>query len=339
MAKAYEDVGELDTAYKYYENAGRLQTSLTPYQHGSAVSVLAMTRDRVGRPTYENFPLPRCNSDKPLFVLGMPRSGTSLTEQVLSSHPDIFGAGELKLLHRVLDNISINGKLINTRGDVGNIHTFIPGFDLEDCRAKSFEERGELYVKGVELLAAAAGKPDAKRIIDKMPGNYFWTGVIPFILPHAKIVHTQRHPLDNCLSIYRIFFPDGMPWSYDLANLGKVYREYYMHMNYWEKNLPDGQMLTVNYEVMVADFESQAKRLVEHVGLPWDVACLKFHENDRPVKTASLTQVRKPIYSSSVGRWKKYEDYLKPLIRELGPVINDYDEKIERMLSKVKRDN
>ena len=299
------------------------------------VGVLKMTRDRVGQKTYENFSQPRCESDKPLFVLGMPRSGTTLSEQVIGTHPDAFGAGELKLLHRVLDGISINNRVIETKNDQGNMPTFIPGVAIPNCRSSGFKERGELYVKAIEALANAGGKPHAKRIIDKMPGNYFWTGVIPFILPKAKIIHTQRHPLDNCLSNYRIFFPDGMPWSYDLRNLGKVYRAYFEHMAFWEKSLPEGVMLTVNYEVMVADFENQAKKIIQHVGLEWNPVCLQFYENERHVKTASLNQVRKPIYNTSVGRWKKYESYLKPLINELGPLIEEYEVMIETKLNKL----
>jgi hypothetical protein len=266
----------------------------------------------------------------------MPRSGTTLTEQLIATHPEAYGAGELKLLHRVIDGISINNRAIETKSDHGAIPTFIPGVDVGDCKKLSFKDRGELYVKAISALAKANGKSNAKRVVDKMPGNYFWSGVIPFILPNAKIVHTQRHPLDNCLSIYRIFFPDGMPWSYDLTNLGKVYRAYYEHMTYWETALPENMMITVNYEVLIADFENQAKRIINHVGLPWDDACLKFHENDRQVKTASLNQVRKPIYNTSVGRWKKYEEYLKPLIKELGPLIAEYEDKIQAQLKNIK---
>jgi hypothetical protein len=294
-----------------------------------------MTRDRVSPVTYENFKEPRSDSEKAVFVLGMPRSGTTLAEQVIASHPDAFGAGELKLLHRVVDGVSINKRTIETKSENSVIPSFIPGIDLNKCRTMQFKERGEVYIEAIEALAKIGGKAEAKKIVDKMPGNYFWTGVIPFILPKAKIVHTQRHPLDNCLSVYRIFFPDGMPWSYDLTNLGKVYRAYFEHMNYWEKNLAKDVMITMNYEIVVADFENQAKKIIHHVGLDWNKDCLKFYENERHVKTASLTQVRKPIYNTSVGRWKKYEDFLKPLIKELGPVINQYDEMIQQKLDAI----
>ena len=336
LAKAHEDFDELKTAFKYYENAGKLQSKLTPYWHPGTIGLLKMTRDRVGPATYANFKEPRCETDKPVFILGMPRSGTSLVEQVVATHTETFGAGELKLLHRVLDGVTINKRMIETSSDEGVIPTFIPGVDVSKCRTLSFKDRGDLYLKATEAIAKHAGNKDAKRIIDKMPGNYFWTGVIPFILPNAKIIHTQRHPLDNCLSLYRIFFPDGMPWSYDLRNLGKVYRTYFEHMTYWEANLPKDMMLTINYEVMVENFEDEAKKIIAHIGLPWDDACLKFYETDRQVKTASLNQVRKPIYSTSVGRWKKYEDHLKPLIQELGPLIKVYDDKVKQKLDAIK---
>jgi tetratricopeptide (TPR) repeat protein len=333
LAKAYEDLGELNTAFKFYEIAGEIQGKLTPYHHTGSASTLKMTRDRVTPKTFTDFKFPRCESDKPVFVLGMPRSGTTLAEQIIASHPEAYGAGELKLLHRALDGISINKRVIETSSNQGTLPTYIPGIEIPSCRTMQFKERGELYVKAIEAIAKGAGRGDVKRIVDKMPGNYFWAGIIPFVLPHAKIIHTERHPLDNCLSLYRIYFPDGMPWSYDLTNLGKVYRSCYEHMRYWQSNLPPETMITINYEVMVNDFEAQAKKIISHIGLPWDEACLKFYETDRQVKTASLNQVRKPIYATSVGRWKKYEEFLKPLIQELGPVIKEYEDLIDSKLS------
>lgn len=329
IAKCMEDVGELAGAFKHYEKAGKLQGKLTPYSHPAAQGLMNITRDRMGPLTYEKFTPERSQSDKPVFVLGMPRSGTSLTEQIIASHPATHGAGELKLLHRALDGVSINGRPILTSNDQGAIPTFIPGVDLSNCRTLDFKSRGELYVKAIESLAAAAGRPDAKRIVDKMPGNYFWTGLIPFILPKAHVIHTQRHPMDNCLSIYRIFFPDGMPWSYDLRNLAKVYRSYYEHMQFWEKSLPPGFMLTVKYENLVADIETYAKKIITHLDLDWDANCLRFYETERPVKTASLVQVRQPLYSTSVGRWRKYEEFLKPLQQELAPIITAYEESLD----------
>jgi tetratricopeptide (TPR) repeat protein len=335
LAKAYEDFGELKTAFTYYEHVSHLQAKLLPYKHSGSLNLLKMTSDRINQKTYHDFSHPRCESDKPVFVLGMPRSGTSLVEQVIASHPHAHGAGEIKLLHRVLEGITINTRIIETKSNGPNIiPTFIKGIDLDHCRHMSFKERGDLYLKGIETLAELSGKDNVMRVVDKMPGNYFWTSVIPFILPNAKIIYTERHPLDNCLSLYRIYFPDGMPWSYDLTNLGKVYRSCYEHMKHCQSILPEKMMIKVNYEVMVNDFENQAKNIISHTGLTWDEACLKFYETDRQVKTASLNQVRKPIYATSVGRWKKYEDFLKPLIQELGPIIKEYEDLIDSQLNR-----
>jgi hypothetical protein len=134
------------------------------------------------------------------------------------------------------------------------------------------------------------------------------------------------------LSNYRIFFPDGMPWSYDLRNLGKCYRSYHEHMQHWESNLPKGMMLSVHYEEVVANLEEMAPRVIDHVGLDWDDKCLRFYETKRAVKTASLGQVRKKIYTSSVGKWKKYEAYLGPLIQEIAPIIKSYEQELEKLI-------
>lgn len=332
LGKAFEDVNELDTAFKYFEKGGKLYNKLVPYNHTHSVKLFQAMKRNISRATYENFAHPANQSDKPVFILGMPRSGTSLIEQVISSHPDAIGAGELKLLHRVVDGINAHKFPIRTSNKNQKMSTFIPGVDLSDCTKLTFEERGDLYVKAIESIANTLGSPNAKKIIDKMPGNYYWVGLIPFILPKAKIIHTERHPLDNCLSLFRIFFPDGMSWSYDLKNLAKVYRQCSESMAYWRETLPEGTLITVNYEVMVADFERQAKKIIAHIGLDWNDQCLRFYESDRSVKTASLIQVRKPVYNTSVGRWKKYEDHLKPLITELGPLIEAYESKVDALL-------
>jgi len=327
-AKAYEDIGDLDTAFAHYRNGGRKQTEISPYKHAGSEGLLKTLRMGMRPAVYKSIKEPGDSSKKPVFVLGMPRSGTTLCEQIIASHPKAFGAGELKLLHRVLDGISVNGNRIQTSADPGVIPTYIPGVDL-NCAQLGFRERGERYVQAITALAASGGKPDALRVVDKMPGNYFWTGLIPFVLPEAKIIHTRRHPMDTCLSNYRIFFPDGMPWSYDLRNLGKCYRLYHEHMLHWESNMPEGALLSLVYEETVGDLERMARKVIDHIGLEWDEACLKFYETERSVKTASLGQVRQPIYTTSVGRWRKYEKYLKPLLDEIGPLVEAYEAELE----------
>ena len=158
------------------------------------------------------------------------------------------------------------------------------------------------------------GAGDAKRITDKLLTNYFFLGLINLIFPKAKVIHTQRDPVDTCLSGFTKLFKDDMPHSYDLGELGRYYGKYRELMEHWEKVLPEGFMTTVVYEDVVADTEKEARRLIDFLGLPWNDKCVDFHKSDRPVKTASVAQVRKPIYKTSVKRWKKYGAGLQPLI-------------------------
>ena len=161
-------------------------------------------------------------------------------------------------------------------------------------------------------MATGAGK--AKRITDKLLTNYFFLGLINLLFPKAKVIHTQRDPVDTCLSGFTKLFKDDMPHSYELGELGHYYGKYRELMEHWEKVLPEGFMTTVVYEDVVADTEKEARRLIEFLGLPWNDKCVDFHKSDRPVKTASVAQVRKPIYKTSVKRWKKYGEGMQPLV-------------------------
>jgi hypothetical protein len=162
--------------------------------------------------------------------------------------------------------------------------------------------------------AIIQGAGDAKRITDKLLTNYFFVGLINLLFPNAKVIHTRRDPVDTCLSGFTKLFKDDMPHSYDLGELGRYYGKYRELMEHWEKVLPAGFLTTVVYEDVVADTEKEAKRLIKFLGLPWDPKCVDFHKSDRPVKTASVAQVRKPIYKTSVKRWMKYGDGLQPLV-------------------------
>jgi hypothetical protein len=195
----------------------------------------------------------------------------------------------------------------------------------------SWERRGEHYV---DRLLKIAGKP-YKRIVDKMPGNYNFIAMIKAILPNARIIHSRRHPIETCLSCYRIHFAEGHQWTYNLRDLGRFYRRYWNLMKHWRENFP-GVMYEVRYEDNVADVETSARKLIDFLGLEWNDNCLNFHEVDRPVHTASVTQVRKPIYTTSTNRWRKYEKYLQPLIHELGDIIEEYEAEIAHLAPKVK---
>lgn len=240
------------------------------------------------------------DSRLPILVIGMPRSGTTLVEQILASHPDVHGAGELTDLPEVVRTLRVPG-------------------------SKSFPDYVRLLEKtdienfATEYLARLRRKaPDAKHVTDKMPANYANLGMFHLAFPQARIVHLCRDPVDTCLSCFsKLFTRHNLPFTYDLRELGRYYNAYRELMAHWRQVLPAEILLDVQYEELVSDFEPQVRRMLAHCGLDWDPACLSFQEADRPVKTASSTQVRQKIYTSSVGRWRRYGSGLAPLLEEL----------------------
>jgi Flp pilus assembly protein TadD len=324
LAKACEDVGELDAAYRHYEVAGTKKRKMESYSERDASRLIQVIPQVV---TQKNLALAKergCESEVPVFILGMPRSGTSLMEQILSAHPDIFGAGELKFLTGILENMGV-GENKGIRLRMGDRE---PVFDY-DLNA-SWEMRGQRFVDKLQKLA---DKPDYRRIIDKMPGNFNFVGLIHAILPNAKIIHSRRHPVETCLSIYRIHFAEGHQWSYNQRELGRFYKRYWQLMKYWREAFP-GVMYEAVYEENVADVETSARQLIDYLGLEWNQNCLEFYNVDRPVKTASVTQVRKPIYKTSTNRWRKFEKYLGPLLEELGDIVPEYEDEIAHLIEK-----
>jgi len=177
----------------------------------------------------------------------------------------------------------------------------------------------ELRQVGARYVAATrAHGPSAERIADKMPWNFHLAGLIHLALPNARIIHARRDPVDTCLSCFSILFENGNPYTYDLGELGRFYRGYDSLMAHWRSVFPQGVMIEVQYEEVVADLETQARQIMAHCDLEWDEACLAFHKTRRPVRTSSVAQVRQPIYQSSVGRWRPYREQLRPLLEELG---------------------
>jgi hypothetical protein len=235
-------------------------------------------------------------SSVPLFILGMPRSGTSLVEQILASHPDVFGAGELNDLSRLAKSMP-----------------YPEG--IADAGAEQLRKLGAGYV-----ARARARGGDALRVSDKMPANFFYVGFIRLVLPNARIIHTRRNPVDVCLSCFsQLFLGSGQNFSYDLGELGRYWRQYDALMAHWRQILPEGVMLEIDYADLVDDTEAQARRLLDFCGIGWNDACLAFHQTKRPVLTASVAQVRQPIYRSALGKWRAYERHLAPLLKELTP--------------------
>ncbi len=298
LAKAYDDVGERERGFASLLRGAAKKRSLTAYDEAGALLLLERiaaafsseclaSRAGVGDP-----------SRVPVFVVGMPRSGTTLVEQVLASHPAVHGAGERTDLPRAIGRMSVQN-----RGSAP-----FPE-NVQALSAQSLRAMGGDY-----LAALRALDRNAQRIVDKLPANFVYLGLIRLILPNAKIVHVVRDPVDTCLSCFSKLFAGEQPFSYDLGELGRYYRAYRRLMDHWRAVLPADVLIDVVYENLVDDFEAQARRLIAQCELPWDPACLMFHKTDRLVRTASLAQVRKPIYRSSIGRWRPDDAALRALL-------------------------
>src|SRR5690606_14175366 len=245
----------------------------------------------------------------PIFVVGLPRSGSTLIEQILASHSMVEGTSELPYAGRVATSLNRN------RADGVNYPEAV-----RELRGEHLQELGHRYLELAEVHRTE-GKP---RFIDKMPNNFPTVGFLHLVLPNAKIVDARRHPLDACLSCYRQLFAKGQTFTYDLSDIGEYFLEYERMMDHWHSVLP-GKVITMQYEEVVRDFEPQVRRLLEHCGLPFEEACLKFYETDRPVRTASSEQVRQPIYDSSIGFYRNYEDKLEELKEVLAPSLARYE--------------
>ena len=305
LSKAYADLKEHHRSFEHLLKGTAAKRSMIEYDEAAALSLF----DRLERTFTPQLIRAKSGggdaSAVPIFVLGMPRSGTTLVEQILASHPKVHGAGELNTLNDVV---------LTVRGPDGNTlpyPEFMPSLD-----PPALKQIGARYVALLHELAAKDGQV-GERISDKMPSNYYFVGLIHLALPNARIIHTVRDPVDTCISCFSKLFTAEQNHTYDLGELGRYYRRYERLMAHWRRVLPKGRMLEVRYEDVVADLDGQARRIIDYCGLPWDDRCLAFHETDRPVRTASATQVRQPIYNSAVGRWKVYEEFLGPLLKEL----------------------
>ncbi|MEH6725975.1 MAG: sulfotransferase [Hyphomicrobiales bacterium] len=305
LGRAFAGMKEYDRSFDEYEAATRLKRNAIVYDEDEVLGRFS----RIQRVFDADFISRKGQlgsaSERPIFILGMPRSGTTLAEQILSSHPSVFGAGELTGMGNAISYIA-------QKADDGRFPEDV--CLLEDSE---FAKLGSEYLTVLQKFAPE----DAPRVIDKMPNNFLTAGLIHLILPNAKIVHMRRDLRDVAVSNFTTMFNTGMEHTYNLAELGRYLRGYWNHMEHWRNVLPQDAMLEIQYEDLIQDLETYAKSLVAYCGLPWDEACLSFYESTRSVRTASVTQVRQPIYTSSVGRWKVYEKHLGPLLSELEGII------------------
>jgi tetratricopeptide (TPR) repeat protein len=300
LGKAYLDIGDPERAFRHLEAGNRQKRASFDYDSEETGRWMerisaAFTPERYARLTGQGAP-----STLPVFIIGMPRSGTTLIEQILASHPQVTGAGELSALRLAIDELGSFPE-----GLVAPEHSAGVEARLRQC--------GAAYLARVAPLAG--GRP---HVVDKMPGNSLYAGAIPLILPGARIIHVRRDPVDTCLSCYTKLFAGHQPFAYDQTELGVFYRQYERLMAHWRELLPGDAFIETDYEAVVDDLEREARRLIDFLGLPWDDACLNFHHNRRVIRTASVNQVRQPIYASSKGRWRAYARYLGPLLEALG---------------------
>ena len=308
LGKAYEDRSDYERAWAYYQEGNakqRAEVAYDPVQTEAANDRLIATFSGDFLASRAGVGLP---DPAPIFIIGLPRSGSTLLEQILASHSQVEGTGELPYVPRVANSLNSN------RADGINYPEAVRELGLAN-----FRSLGEDYL----AYARQHRRSDTPRFIDKMPNNFPQVGFISLILPTARIIDARRHPLDACLGCYRQLFAKGQNFTYDLTEIGEYYLQYQRMMDHWAAVLP-GRVLTVQYEEVVADFENQVRRLLEFCGLPWEDACLRFYENERPIRTPSAEQVRQPIYDRSVGYWRNYAQYLDELITAIEPIRDRY---------------
>ena len=305
LGKAYSDLKDYPRAFAHLLAGNAAKRATVSYDETSIFALFdrieaTFTRELIAKKAGSGDP-----SAMPIFVIGMPRSGTTLVEQIIASHPMVYGAGELQAFNDVI--LALRGP----DGDAIPYPNFAPSLD-----ASALRQIGARYLSAVRKLA-----PSGERVTDKMPSNYYFAGLIHLALPNAKIIHTVRNPVDTCLSCFSKLFTAEQNHTYDLVELGRYYKRYERLMAHWRRVLPAQSILDVRYEDVVADLEGQARRIVAYCGLPWDERCLSFHKTGRAVRTASASQVRLPIYKSAVGRWRAYEKHLGPLLSALDVAV------------------
>jgi tetratricopeptide (TPR) repeat protein len=297
LAKELEDLGDPERSFTYLQRGATARRRQMQYHPDRDLETIA-TIQRVFSTDRLQMAADGHDSNEPIFILGMPRTGTTLVERILASHSEVQSAGELA-------NFAVEMMRLIREKVAGRK---LPRDALVELSADiDFTQLGEAYIESTR--SATGGK---RYFIDKLPLNYLYVGLIHLALPNAKIVHVQRDPMDTCYAVYKNLFADAYPFSYDLGELARYYVAYHGLMRHWHDALP-GVMHRVRYEDLVSNVEGEARGLLEYCGLDWQPACLDFHKLDTVSMTASAAQVRRPMYQSSVGRWRDYEHQLQPV--------------------------
>ena len=313
LAKAYEDAENYAEAFSYYQRGNNTKRPLVkhdPAEFQNMADVIMKTFTKEFFAEREGW---GHDDPSPILISGLPRSGSTLVEQILSSHSAIDGTAELG----DLQEIALTSGSNRTDG------LFYP-VSMLDTPAEIVEDLGKAYIS-----ATARHRQGAPYFTDKMPNNFPHLGFLHLVLPNAKVIDARRHPLDSCIGCFKQLFAQGQTFTYDLFDLGEYYKTYVQLMNHWDEVIP-GKVLRVQYEDNVADQEKQARRMIDFLGLDWEEQITRFYETDRAVKTASSEQVRQPIYNKSLNTWKRYESHIEDLIIQLEDVLADLPANLER---------
>ena len=309
LGKALEDRKDYASSFAHYAHGNGLRLAQVPYSADDTSARLARVREQYTADFFRAREGMGADAPDPIFIVGLPRAGSTLIEQILASHPAVEGTMELPEI------ISITRALrASAGGGVGAYHDALARMGADELRAlgAQYLERTRIHRK--------LGRPF---FIDKMPNNFMHVGLIRLVLPNAKIIDARRHPLACCFSGFKQHFAEGQNFSYSLTDIGQYYRDYVEFMAHFDSVLP-GRVHRVFYESLVQDTDSEVRRLLDHCGLPFESSCLRFYENSRAVRTASSEQVRRPIFLDGVGQWRNFEEWLEPIKRALGPVLEQY---------------
>ncbi len=318
LGKLHDDLKEWGLAFQHYRRANLIRKKTIDFSGPN--NLVKQSRKRFTRQFLERNDGMGSESEQPIFILGMPRSGSTLIEQILTSHPRVTTAGEIPAFPRISERLCLE----KTKGAVfTDCLAHIDRTMIAAITAKYLEALGQ-YGEGVD------------RIVDKLPGNLFFIGIIRLAFPKAHIIHTVRNPFDTGLSCFFQPFREA-DWSYDLTWIAQYYRLNEEMIAHWRSVLPQDVILDVHYERLVEDTEGEARRIIDHCGLDWDERCLDFHRAKRAVSTASLWQVRQPVYKSSKQRWVNYAPYLDDLVTALGPYAEPYLGELEAHGGKAPR--
>ena len=307
LGKALEDAGEYEASFGHYEKANALHRARHPYDADKQAARVTHLLSVFNREFFDARSGAGSPDGSPIFIVGMPRAGSTLLEQILSSHSAVEGTTELPELITMAREL----RALADSDDIGSYADVLAAMPAADLRAL-----GERYLERTRVHR----KTNRPHFIDKMPNNFLHVAMIQLALPDAKIIDARRHPMACCFSNFKQHYARGQRFSYDLADLGRYYRDYVELMAHFDAVLP-GRVHRVFYEQIVDDTEAEVRRLLGHCGLSFEPECLRFFENERPVRTASSEQVRQPIYRDGIDQWRRYQRWLDPLAAALGPEL------------------